>query len=135
MNIIFPSASCLNKDRISNLQKSVNMEFLAKEKIILLFFKAWKLIFLGSSNIVIFRKYLGKIIFLPISSVKKNLLLLQEINITFLYIQKIYNMNFSFLLYIKVPFIQSSCFCNNFFLSYKLVFPFKVLKDLNLHYK
>ena len=94
--------SISEKFKTRTFQWSVNMEFHAKENVILLFLRTER----------------------STSCAKKDLLLLHEIlNMTFSFIQKIHSMNFSFLINMNFPFIQSSCFCNNFFLSLKLMFP------------
>ena len=110
------------KSKTRTFQLLVITIFHAKEKINSSFFCFLCRVETSSSSFLRlckFHKYYGKIIFLPTSYVGKNCFCSQtSITPTFVYPKFI---NPSFLLNMNFPFVQSSCFCNNFFLTQKLV--------------
>ena len=126
VNITFPSTFWLKKYHIFHLQKILNKSFSAISKHDIPCYRKYHLIdfFFLRTEILSFpflkisckpRKCYGKIIFLPTSCVENGFLLPPEIHsIKFFFILKF--ISSFFLLNMNFPFVQRSCFYNNFFL-------------------
>ena len=136
--MIYPSTFWLKKDCIFHqktqknnilviwyfILRKISSYFFCFLFFILFYFILFIYLFIENWNIIIillflkilckFCKYYKKVIFLPTTYVEKDLFLLLNIhNINFSFIQKL--VESSFLLNINFPFVQISCFYNNFF--------------------